>query len=135
MPYAMDNPTEAKIDNVPVWLLQALRETVVFQIENEKGEKPGAKPDDRMKYLASIAMEKAEIEKKATNTKMPKYKIAQKHLIDMGEGLQPETIKKYAARFNKENQQLSHFGKYFGMSKEDQSILEAVIAEIKKGID
>ena len=131
LPYGIDDSNSAEIDAVPVWLLQALREMAVFSIENETQDKTGAKPKDYMKYLAYIAKSKAENDKNNTNEKFLKYDRAQDHLIEMGEGLQPETIKKYAAEFEKEDRKFDSIGKYFTLTDKDMEIYEAV----KEGIE
>ncbi|MDB2438662.1 hypothetical protein N9W89_08110 [Hellea sp.] len=131
-PYRIDEQLETKVADVPVWILQALREMVVFRIENEKRNKVGAKPQDRMKLLASKAKGIAKDELAKGKNKLGLYELAQQILIEkMGEGLQPETIKKYASEFEREDKKHENLGKYLVLSEEDDAIYNAV----KEGIN
>lgn len=132
LPYEIDSPEDQSVKEVPVWILQALREMVVFRVENEKRNTVGAKPQDRMKLLASIAKGMAQEEKTKIKNKLPLYELAHEILIEkFGEGLQPESIKKYAAEFDREDRKFENLGKYLSLFDEDAKIYQAV----KEGIN
>jgi len=125
IPYDLDLVEDDQSYLIPSWLLQAFREMVVFRIESKKDKKSGPEENLRLKFLTALAKEMAEHDKKLDpNVKL--YERAQDHLIEMGEGLQPETIKKYAAIFNGNEKKLSDLGKNFILNEVDQKIYNDV---------
>lgn len=135
LPYALDNDDTETVDGLPVWVLQALREALVIVIENQRTKNLGPKPQDHMKFLANYAKGLAEQDKKHSKGKVKLYDRAQDYVVAQGQGMGPETIKKYATEFRIEDLKEENFGKYFGMGLEDQAIFEDISDSLKEGTD
>jgi hypothetical protein len=126
-PYGINDDSKEVVDEIPIWLLQALREAVVFQIENDTPNKTGPKKTYELRYEAYMAKERAKSLKIEGKSDLLVDDLAKEILSQNGINLASGTVKKYASDFVNEDLNLGNVGKYSFLSNEDQKIFEAIV--------
>jgi len=147
-PYGIDDDSHAVIAEVPVWLLQALRETVVHRLDNPKslmtksksGEKQvqtGKNNNEKSKtekyrkdLICYLAAEQAGTEVDMNGKKLKgekKFERAKQILEGQNLHLSIDAIKKYSKRHSRQDMKSMNFGNSLFMEPEDEAIYHNVV--------
>lgn len=132
-PYRFDEREGMKVDAIPVWLLQAFREIIVFKVENSKKSTAGRNKQDQNKYLCYLALSTADNERSKKDFKLDRFEHAKEVLANQFNlHLGRDTIKKYVQEFKREDRKLESLGKYLYLGAADQKIYDSIIKEWNK---
>ena len=146
-PYGIDDDSNSVVDEVPVWLLQALRETAVYRLDNPKKlmtnnngklqAQSGKNNDEKSKtkkhqneFHCHLAVTQAAGEGNKYGKRLKgdeKLERAKQILEGNNLNLSINAIKKYSERFAREDKKLMNLGNYFFMTEKDKAIYDAVI--------